>query len=64
MPPIPPGPRTPDMAVDIHDFPGLMSNRDPHDIPPGAAIAQVNCVPIRPGELRVRPGAALVKFDG
>ena len=45
------------------DFPGYTPNVDAHDIPPGVAIIQVNAVSLKPGELRVRPGFAVVQFD-
>lgn len=49
--------------VAIRDFPGLMTNVDPLDIPDGSAREQSNLVSSKPGELRVRPGATLVTFD-
>ena len=45
------------------DFPGYKPNIDPHDIPLGTATVQVNAVSLKPGELRVRPGFAVVQFD-
>lgn len=50
-------------AVVMSDFRGLLTNSDPHGLPPGAAIVQVNAVAIRPGELRCRPGYAEVLFE-
>lgn len=47
----------------MKDFPGFVPNIDPHDIPPGTAVAQVNAMSLRPGELRVRPGFSVVQFD-
>lgn len=47
----------------IKDFPGYAPNSDPHDLPPGTAVSQVNAMSARPGELRVRPGFAVVQFD-
>jgi hypothetical protein len=49
--------------VVIRDFAGYLPADDPHKIPPGAAIAQVNAASFRPGELRVRKGASLVLFE-
>jgi hypothetical protein len=56
-------PKTPVGQVVIKDFGGLISNEDPHDIPPGTAIRQINAQSIRPGELRARPGTKVVQFD-
>lgn len=47
----------------MRDFPGFTPNMDPHDLPPGVAVAQVNAMSLRPGELRVRPGFTVVRFD-
>ena len=49
--------------VVIKDFPGYEPNVDPHDMPPGVAVRQVNAMSLRPGELRVRLGYAVVQFD-
>lgn len=49
----------PEMA----NWPGLMTNADPHDIPPGAAVVQNNCFTRRAGELTVRRGLGVVEFD-
>ncbi|SIO37992.1 hypothetical protein SAMN05444166_4233 [Singulisphaera sp. GP187] len=49
--------------VVIKDFPGYSPNLDPHDIPPGVAVTQINAMSQRPGELRVRLGYAVVHFD-
>lgn len=49
--------------VVIKDFAGYMPSDDPHDIPAGAAVSQVNAASFRPGELRVRKGAAIVRFE-
>lgn len=56
-------PKLPDARVQIRDFAGWIPNSDPHDIPPGAAVEQVNATSSRPGELRVRSGAKVVKFE-
>lgn len=56
-------PKAVDAQVMIRDFAGWVSNVDPHDIPPGTAISQSNAVSLRPGELRVRNGSRVVRFD-
>lgn len=40
-----------------------MTNADPHDLPPGAAVSQDNCFSRRAGELSVRRGLHVVEFD-
>jgi hypothetical protein len=55
--------RRPIDIIKIKDFGGFMPNSDPHDVPPGVAISQVNATSVRPGELRVRLGFAVVRFD-
>jgi hypothetical protein len=45
------------------EFPGMASNLDPHDLPAGAAVLQINILPRRPGELRTRAPLALLKFE-
>ena len=47
----------------IKDFGGFVTNEDPHDLPPGTAIQQVNAQSVRPGELRARLGVRVVQFD-
>ena len=49
--------------VSVRDFLGMAPNRDPHDVQPGMSVHQVNCGIGPQGELRVRQGAAVVKFD-
>lgn len=49
--------------VKIDDFPGYVPNVDPHDIPPGVAVIQVNAMSMKKGELRVRPGFVAVEFE-
>lgn len=56
-------PRVPEGQVNIKDFGGFVTNVDPHDVPPGTAIKQVNATSLRPGELRARPGVKVVQFD-
>ena len=50
-------------VVELKDFPGLIDNVDPRDIPPGAADDQVNACSIVMGELTVRAGYREVLFD-
>ena len=50
-------------AVEMQDFPGLIDNMDPLQIPPGAADQQVNACCIVMGELQVRLGYREVQFD-
>ena len=45
------------------DFPGLIDNMDPRDLPPGAAEDQVNLACVLVGELTVRLGYKEVSFD-
>jgi hypothetical protein len=52
-----------DASVTIGDFGGYKPNADPHDLEPGESIVQVNAMSWKPGELRVRPGFAVVQFD-
>jgi hypothetical protein len=61
-------PRDPDrndiMAqVRITDFAGFVPNADPHDLPAGVSVVQINAIAQRPGELRVRHGAKVVSFE-
>lgn len=53
----------PRASVEIRDFPGLIGNLDPSDLPEGAALVQVNVVSIVPGELQTRLGYKTVSFD-
>ena len=50
-------------SVELRDFPGLVTNLDPHDLPPGAAQVQINVVSIVSGELQVRLGIKEVTFE-
>ncbi len=56
-------PKAPEAVVAIKDFGGFVTNSDPHDVPPGTAVRQVNATSVRPGELRARPGVRVVQFD-
>lgn len=58
-----PDPKAPEARVVIRDFVGFIPNADPHDIKPGAATEQINTTSMRPGELRVRLGAQVLKFE-
>lgn len=58
-----PDPKLPEAQVSIRDFAGFMPNADPHDLPPGVAVSQVNVTSLRPGELRVRGGTRVVQFE-
>jgi hypothetical protein len=49
--------------VVMRDFSGMASNMDPHDIPPGQSVHQLNVGVGPQGELRVRLGARVVQFD-
>ena len=46
----------------VDDFPGLVNNADPTDIPVGSGQDQVNAQSRIPGELRVRGGYVPVVF--
>ncbi len=56
-------PNKPSGRLIMKDFPGYRPNVDPHDLPPGVAVTQINAMSLKPGELRVRPGFAVVQFD-
>jgi hypothetical protein len=43
-------------GTDLTEWPGRVSNADPHDIPPGAGQVQDNLVCLRPGVLSARGG--------
>jgi len=49
--------------MDMPNWPGLITNADPHDLPPGASVVQDNIFTRRPGELTVRKGLGIVSFD-
>ena len=50
-------------ATEIRDWPGLVTQSDRRDIPPGAGFVQINLQSNPPGELRVRRGLRPVTFD-
>ena len=58
-----PDPKAPEARVVIRDFPGFTPNADPHDIKPGTAVEQINATSSRPGELRVRLGTQVLRFE-
>lgn len=47
----------------IADFPGLINNSDPMDLPTGAAVVQRNATSEVPGRLTVRKGFQKVNFE-
>ena len=47
----------------MRDFSGMACNMDPHDLPPGRSVSQINVGVGPQGELRVRLGAVPVRFD-
>lgn len=49
--------------TEITDFPGLVSNADGSEVPPGAADEQVNLMSHKVGELTARPGLIPVTFE-
>jgi hypothetical protein len=55
--------KVPDNQVVLRDFGGFVPNADPHDLPAGVAVDQVNATSVRPGELRPRQGYRVVRFD-
>ncbi|WP_165231587.1 hypothetical protein [Aquisphaera insulae] len=56
-------PKAPEAQVAIKDFGRFETNSDPHDVPPGTAVKQVDAASVRPGELRAKPGVKVVQFD-
>ena len=44
-------------------FAGMVSSVDPHDIPPGQAVLQINGMSVRPGELTIRGGLKELSFE-
>jgi hypothetical protein len=49
--------------VSINNFPGLMTNKNPHQIPPGGALEQVNATQRTDSQLDVRPGTRPISFE-
>jgi hypothetical protein len=56
--------KRPQGRVVIADFPGLSPVPDPHDAQPGHSSTQVNVTAAFQGELRVRDGFRVLKFEG
>ena len=56
-------PKVPESQVVVKDFGGFMTNADPHDVPPGTTVKQVNATSVRHGELRARPGVKVIQFN-
>ena len=50
-------------VIAIRDFRGMQPNSNPHAMPPGVSVRQVNVIVGPRGELRVRKGVRQVKFD-
>ena len=50
-------------AVTVVDFPGIATNIDERDLPPGAAEDQLNMTCIEVGEMRTRQGLREVIFS-
>jgi hypothetical protein len=59
----PTDPKDEESRVEIRDFGGFVTAMDPHDLPPGVSQEQVNATSVRPGELRVRGGFRVLRFD-
>ena len=43
-------------------FPGLFTSFDPHDVPAGGAVEQINCCSLDQGMLQSRPGMRAATF--
>lgn len=50
-------------VVTVIDFPGVMTNVDPVDTPPGAAEVQLNLASVILGEACIRRGIRPVQFE-
>jgi hypothetical protein len=48
----------------VNDFPGMVDNIDPRDLPPGAAEIQLNATSVKMGELQIRLGLRDITFEG
>jgi hypothetical protein len=55
--------KRPQASVEVLDFPGMYSDADPNDLPPGAMQVQVNAQSTVMGELNLRPGYREVSFE-
>lgn len=56
-------PDAPKVSEKRADWQGQVSNADPHDLPLGANVEQVNISNIKAGQLTVRDGFREVEFD-
>jgi len=56
-------PDLPKQSVEIREFPGLVNNVDPNDIPPGYATVQTNMTCVVEAELNTRGGYRAVSFE-
>lgn len=52
----------PSALASAPDFKGWVPNADPHDLSLGASPDLVNAAVVKPGELRVRGGSAVMVF--
>lgn len=48
----------------MRDFPGLVLNADPREVPPGSGQVQVNVTSEQIGVLQSRRGLRVTTFDG
>ena len=55
-------PDQPKQTVHVHDWKGLISNADPHDIHPGAGQEVSNLLVLAPGTMEARKGVRPVTF--
>ena len=53
----------PRKSVEIREFPGLVSNLDPNDIPPGYGTVQTNVTCVVEAEMNTRGGYRVVSFE-
>lgn len=53
----------PRKVVEIREFPGLISNMDKNDIPPGYGIIQTNVTCVVEAEMNTRGGYRTVSFE-
>ncbi len=56
-------PRPPDQSDDVRDFPGLVNNADPREVPPGGGTVLVNLGPRVLGRLETRKGLLALSFE-
>ena len=56
-------PKVPKSSIDMSDFPGMLRNQDPQDLPPGGAEVQLNLACIERGQMRSRGGMRQVTFE-